>query len=281
MMQPVIRWAGGKRRLLTQIREHYPQDFNDYIEGFCGGCAVGLDIMNNITENLENRNYYFFDINSELINFYNQIQDENLDQRIKTFIEANATESQYYIVRGMDRLSEYPDMANHVKALRFYYLNQFCFNGLYRINSKGYHNVPLDKARLIDCNIEQKKKSLLDFKNFLSKYRISFNEGDFFERYHAFGVDPNDFVYLDPPYHNTFTGYSTNGFTYNDFAALMQICDDMNRKGAKVMVSYNDFPSMIELKPKGFKIHHLGTYRSIGANVESRGKTEEMIMINY
>ena len=160
-MEPILKWAGGKRLLLPKIYKYIDKqkiiDNNSTLfEPFVGGGSLFLD--------LELPNCVINDFNEELINVYIQIKNKP-DQLIKILKEhkRNHSEEYYFKIREMDRLDSYDRMTKVEKAARIVYLNKTCFNGLYRVNSKGLFNVPMGKYNNPDIVMEDKILRLHDY----------------------------------------------------------------------------------------------------------------------
>ena len=140
--QPFIKWVGGKRGLLSQILPLIPKDFNNYFEPFIGGGALFFELYS--LGLLRDKNIYLFDINTELINTYNMVKNNPmaLINELEIFKEKHSKEF-YYEVRAWDREEGFLERGELLRATRFIYLNKTCFNGLYRVNKKNQHNVPI------------------------------------------------------------------------------------------------------------------------------------------
>lgn len=135
---PFLKWAGGKRQLLPEIRKYVPTYYKCYFEPFLGAGAVFFDI--------QPKKAVINDSNKELINCYKVIKD-NLEELILDLSKHHLSENYYYEVREIDRNSSFKELSDVKRASRFIYLNHTCFNGLYRVNSKGYFNVPFGKYK--------------------------------------------------------------------------------------------------------------------------------------
>ena len=132
-MKPVLKWVGGKQGLLKELKQIITPELLEghaYYEPFCGGAALALD--------LEHKNTILNDLNSELINMYKVIKEspEELIMKLKGFQNKHNTEF-YYNIRNLDRTDALSKITDVSKAARTIYLNKTCFNGLYRVNSKG------------------------------------------------------------------------------------------------------------------------------------------------
>lgn len=231
-MEPVLKWAGGKRQLLKEL-EHviHKEDLegHTYFEPFVGGGALFLKLMP--------KKAVINDINKELVLLYGVIRD-NPDQLIAKLEEFKADyPDNYENIRALDRELDFTKMSPIVRAARLIYLNKTCYNGLYRVNSQGYFNVP--KGRYRNPNIVNQSliKKLGDY---LRNNQIKITNLDFEEAVKT--AKSGDFVYFDPPYDYEgagFTTYSSDGFTKKDLERLKITCDKLIEKGCNVTVSNN------------------------------------------
>lgn len=140
-VQPFLKWAGGKRQLLSEIKKYIPENINTYYEPFIGGGAVFFDLQHNRA--------VINDINKELINVYRVIKDkvDELIEELKKHEHGNNREY-FYKIRDLDRNKEkYEQMSSVEKAARMIYLNKTCYNGLFRVNSNGQFNVPFGRYK--------------------------------------------------------------------------------------------------------------------------------------
>src|SRR5690554_3223508 len=187
-IKPFVKWAGGKTQLLSKIKEYIPKSFNTYYEPFVGGGAVFFDLLPDKA--------VVADYNSDLINAYNSFKDFNeYTLMVEEIInhENNHNEDYYYEIREMDRKENYNELPNYVKTARLIYLNKSCFNGLYRVNSKGFFNVPSGKKEKVKAYDEDLFTSLYEY---LSNSNIEILQGDFEKAVSSAVKD--DFVYFDP-----------------------------------------------------------------------------------
>ena len=145
LVAPVLKWAGGKRQLLKDIKKHIPEKFSTYYEPFLGGGAVLFE--------LQPSKAVVNDINEELMNVYLVIRDhiEELIEELKKHERKNS-EEYYYEIRELDRdKRKYEQLSNIEKAARIIYLNKTCYNGLFRVNSQGQFNVPYGDIKIRYC----------------------------------------------------------------------------------------------------------------------------------
>lgn len=293
-VKPFLKWAGGKSQLLREIEHYYP--FADgtvtkYAEPFVGGGAVLFDILNKY--DLEE--VYISDINAELINAYCIIRDdidlliEMLMDLQNEFIPLDTDNRKAYYMKKRERFNELKingnESINIEKAALMIFLNKTCFNGLFRVNKKGLFNVPMGaykKPMICDeNNLRAVSEKLQRVTIVCDDYRKS---ADF--------IDENTFVYFDPPYRpitNTasFTAYTENLFDDEAQVELARFVDDMNRKGAKVVVSNSD-PKNSNKEDDFFddiysahKIKRVEATRMINSNSEARGKIKELLISNF
>lgn len=276
-MKPVVKWVGGKTQLLEQIKERLPINFNKYAyqkyyEPFLGGAAVLLDL--NPTNAVVN------DINPELINMYLQVRD-NVDSVLleltvidRTHEAADDPKAYYYLVR--EKYNKHLREDNAVQAARFIYLNKHCFNGLYRVNSKGEFNVPFNgklSGRSFDPDHLRELSSRL--KN------VDIRCGDYLDAIKD--ASNNDFIFFDSPYApitaTSFTDYTKEGFDYEDHVTLAATFKLLTNRGCYCMLTNHDTPLIRELY-KDFRIEVVDVRRSINRNGSDRtGK--EVIITNY
>lgn len=274
-LHPFVKWAGGKTQLLEKLYSLMPKKFNNYFEPFVGGGSFFLSLApTKVTIN---------DFNSELICAYKCFQDAHfynclIDELIKH--EKNHSEEYYYQIRSMDKDSNFLNLPIYVRAARMIYLNKTCFNGLYRVNSKGFFNVPSGKkAKVITFD----RNNFESLKEYFMNNDISILNGDFEEAVKE--AKEGDFVYFDPPYDiienkNSFTSYAKNDFGKDEQKRLSEIYKRLSDKGVKVMLSNHNTDFINELY-KNFKIHVVSAKRMINSKADGRGNVEEVIITNY
>ncbi len=271
---PVLKWAGGKRQLLKEITKHIPEDFSTYYEPFLGGGAVLFQ--------LQPSRAVINDINEELMNVYMVIRDqvEELIEELKKHKERNNKEY-YYKIRELDRDAEkYRQLSNMQKAARTIYLNKTCYNGLFRVNSKGQFNVPYGRYKKPDIVNETTLRAVSDY---LNKADITIMCGDFEEAVKE--AEEGSFVYFDPPYDpisttSNFTAYSAESFNREEQIRLKRLCDKLNEKGVKFLLSNSATDFILDLY-KDYHIEIVQANRSINSKGNRRGKIDEVLVKNY
>lgn len=271
-MEPILKWAGGKRQLLKKLLEHISKEElngHTYYEPFIGGGALFL--------HLAPRNAVIGDVNSELIGLYKVIR-ENPDGLISVLKEyREGYPENYETIRSMDRKKGFSAVSELERAARFIYLNKTCYNGLYRVNSQGFFNVPAGKYKNPDIVNEHRIKKLSDY---LRKNSVEILNCDFEKCTKR--AKRGDFIYFDPPYdyeETGFTTYSADGFTRNDLSRLKSVCDDLIRRGCVVLLSNNDTQFVNELFSEPYyEVFHIEANRFINCDGSKRTKAKEVII---
>lgn len=278
---PFLKWVGGKRQLLPELTSRLPNSFNSYHEPFVGGGALffHLALPSHLSRQLPRLNSPVFlsDINTELISAYEVIRSE-VESLIEDLKQHIYQKDYYYRIRDVDRAPEFQDWSAVKRASRLIYLNKTCFNGLYRVNSRGQFNVPfgryknpriLDEDNLRACS-KVLKSAVLRNANFIESTQE---------------CQSGDFVYLDPPYApvsrtSDFTSYTRSGFGSDMQEVLMKTCADLDKRGVKFMLSNSDVPLIRELY-QGFRIETVQASRAVNSDSARRGKVSEVIVRNY
>lgn len=270
---PLLKWVGGKRQILGELISLMPSTYNTYCEPFLGGGALFFAL--HPSKAIVN------DINEELINFYEVVRDDHqalLD--IISEYQAKDCEEFFYEIRALDRdVENFKKTSKVVKAARTFYLNRTCFNGLYRVNSKGFFNSPYGKPIykfIIDTD------RFVAMSTYLKEQDVTLCSNTY--EYVLDKLKKGDFVYLDPPYDRvsttSFTSYSKYDFTQADQHRLRLACDKLNERGVKFMLSNAPTDFIVE----EFKDYHqsfVSASRIVNSKVEGRGKVKEIIVRNY
>ena len=272
---PFVKWAGGKRQLIPQMKKYFPEKFNKYIEPFVGGGAVFFFLYRN---NLIYDNNILIDNNYELINCYNKIRD-NVDQLAKSLTDHKNEEEYYYNTRKKDRNPEiYRKLTEIEKASRTIYLNKTCYNGLYRVNSKGEFNVPFGRYKnpnyCDNINLKTVSKALKNTKIIHGSFELCLNY-----------AKEADLLYLDPPYHplsqtSSFTGYTKEDFGINYQKKLYEVYKKLDKRGCKLMLS-NSYSDFILNLYKDYNKIILRAKRAINCDSSKRGKIREILITNF
>lgn len=274
-MEPILKWAGGKRNLLPHLEalineSGFDSATNRYYEPFIGGGALCFS--------KEYPRCTINDFNSELVNVYEQIKDN--PQRLIELLKEHAmlhSKEHYLEVRAMDRAQDYSLMDGVVRAARIIYLNRTCYNGLYRVNKDGFFNVPMGKYKSPEIVMEDRIKAL---SKYLKKSNVTICQGDFEKavRYAKKG----DLIYFDPPYDYEEMGFSTytaNGFGRTDLARLKTLSDKLIEKGCIVILSNNETNFVKSLfDGPCYKTYQVQATRFISCDGKRRSKVNEVII---
>lgn len=189
-IKPFFKWAGGKRRLLPEIRKRLPEDIKDclYCEPFIGGGAVLLD--------LQPKRAIINDCNCELINCFQMVKQspEKLVKELETY---ENTPEFFYSIRSLDQQPGLHALTDIQRAARIIYLNRTCFNGLYRVNSQGYFNTPFGQYK---HPVIANKPVIMAVSEYLNTANVKIVCGDYSIVLKQLPSDA--FVYLDPPSHH-------------------------------------------------------------------------------
>ena len=293
MAKPFIKWAGGKTQLLTQFENILPHNLEEaehftYIEPFVGGGAMLFHMLQKYT-NIGR--VIINDINPNLITAYRVIRDtpERLITDLKMLqreFRQNSNEEarkEYFLrIRKSYNEDTHNDVTN---TAMFIFLNRTCFNGLYRVNSKGYFNVPFGKyTNPTICDEEL----LLEDSKILQNVEILCGDYTLIERY----VDNNTFIYFDPPYRplsttSSFTSYSKENFDDTEQTRLAHFFARLSRYGCKMMLSNSDCcaqnpnDTFFENLYGNFIIDKAHASRFVNAIPSKRGKLTEILVRNY
>ncbi len=251
--------------MLSEIRKFMPDTFRSYYEPFMGGAAVlfSLDYQRAVAG----------DLNEELINVYRMVK-ENVEALIESLARHHHDKEYYYEVRAQDP----KQLTDLERAGRLIFLNKTCFNGLYRVNSKGQFNVPFGsykKPLICDpANLRAVHARLQDIKLIHGDYREV-----------AAKARKGDFVYFDPPYvplsnSSNFTKYAKDDFDEDDQKELAEFYTELAGRGVYCMLSNSSVPLIRELY-RDFKINVVRATRAINSVGSARGKIDEVLITSY
>lgn len=262
---PFLKWAGGKRWLVSAFPELFPHSFNTYIEPFLGSGAVFF--------HLTPAKAILSDTNAELINTYEAIQlDWRSIARELRVLHENHSQDLYYEIRKKSYKSK------SKRAAKFIYLNRTCWNGLYRVNLKGEFNVPIGTKENVILGSDNFKEVSKILKN--TKLIVS----DFQEVIDA--SNKNDFLFIDPPYtvrHNLngFVKYNDKLFSWDDQIRLRDTIENAVSRGVKVLLTNANHESVKELYKGIGEMIAVERQSVISGNAANRGKYSELIVKTY
>lgn len=264
-VSPILKWAGGKTRLMPELISRLPESWDGYYEPFMGGGALFF--------RMGPPKARVSDLNYELVNVYTVTRD-----RVNALIAAlkglEYDRDTYYGMRALD-----PETLDPVaRAARMIYLNRTCFNGLYRVNRRGQFNVPMGRYRdPVICQTER-----------LLQASARLQKADIVHSGYAEAVSDateGDFVYFDPPYQPltstaNFTSYTAGAFDEEDQASLARTFTELGERGVRCMLSNSDTPLIREL----YAEHHIDRVmapRAISRTASGRAAVAEVIVRNY
>lgn len=264
-VSPMLKWAGGKTRLMPELLSRLPESWEGYYEPFVGGGALFFR-MGPVQARISDLNY-------ELVNVYTVTRD-----RVTPLMAAlqglEYDRDTYYGMRALDPESLEPV----ARAARMIYLNRTCFNGLYRVNRRGQFNVPMGRySNPVICQTER-----------LLQASARLQQTDIVHAGYADAVSDaseGDFIYFDPPYQPltstaNFTSYTAGAFDENDQADLAKTFTELGERGVQCMLSNSDTPLIRELYA-GHKIDQVMAPRAISRTASGRSAVAEVIVRNY
>jgi DNA adenine methylase len=298
--RPFLKWAGGKTQLLQKFHELYPKELKEgkiknFYEPFLGSGAVFFDII----QHYKIKNAYLYDINEELILTYKVIRQdagkliEFLQRYQQTYWKLNEHKRKEYFYEQRSNYNQhrfnidYNKYSEHwiPRAAQLIFLNRTCFNGLYRVNSKGEFNTPAG---------DYKKPTICDEYNLLAVSKVlekaTIKKADYKQLKRD--IRKNSFVYFDPPYRPlsktaSFTAYSKNEFGDKEQTDLAALFSQLDKQGALLMLSNSDpknnnpKDNFFDELYKDFTIQRIPAKRMINSNAAKRGAVNEIMVINY
>lgn len=262
--KPIVKWIGGKNKISKKILQEFPRQFTKYFEPFAGGACIGLKVQQSVPK-------YFSDINSKLINCYNVVKNdvEALIIELNCAEKYANTREHYEIIR--EEFNNFEGSNSTRLAAQFIYLNKCCFNGMYRENKSGKFNVPFGKMKNpLICDSEL----LRNVSRFLQNVDISCSD------YGSINPKEGDLVYFDPPYFDTFSDYSSDGFSETDHVNLKNFVDTLTSRGVLVILSNSCTDFIKELYSEYHQII-VETNYSVSAKLSGRNKVQEILIKNF
>lgn len=272
-----IKYVGGKGRLINNILENCPANFNDYYEPFIGSGIVFYNIISNVTDNAFTK-YHISDNNRALIICYYTIKNKlnELIEELSKDKYINDKECYLECRKTFNELKvkDESEIDNVVFTALFIYLNKCGFNGMYRENSKGLFNIPFGKMKNPKICDSEKLKRISELLN----RNVYIKCEDYSEI--LMRCKKDDFVYMDPPYDDTFTDYTMNKFEKDAQKKLKDCFEELDKKGVKLLLSNSDTELIRELYKK-YNIVKVNIKYSLGGNGANRGDKSELLIKNY
>lgn len=272
-ISPFVKWAGGKRQLLMQIRERMPEKYDKYYEPFVGGGAVVFELLP--------EKAVINDINRALVNAYKQICGKPAEfisavTRLDSEMWEDGKEYYYSLREHYNDKLMREEFDVELAAL-FVFINKHCFNGLYRVNGKGLFNVPYNNSRKQSID----EDSIWAISEYLKNVTIM--EGDFQNACEE--AKAGDFVFIDSPYAplnpTSFESYTKEGFDIESHTRLAELYDNLTARGCYCMLTNHNTELINELySNKGYQIDVVSVKRLINSDASKR-IGEEVIICNY
>lgn len=270
--KPFLKWAGGKRHLINQLKPFFPDEIKSYYEPFLGGGSVFMNMNTSVA--------HLNDFNEDLIITYKVVK-ENVDALIQEVERYPTDRETYYAIRAIDRdKDKYNQLSEIQKAARLIYLNKLCFSGLYRVNSRNEFNVSYagyDNPKIID---EKNIRMVSDYLNLLD---VRFYN----ERYNSFlqHIEPGSFVFINPPHDARImtennVPYYHESFTHEEQEALKKCCDELNEKDVKFLLLNSPTEFILNLY-KDYKPKLLPTKNFINSKGRRNRPIYEAIVRNF
>jgi DNA adenine methylase len=281
--KPFLKWVGGKRRLMASLVENLPEKFNDYYEPFLGGGSVLFELINK--EKLKN-NIYVGDIQPELLGCYQILSNPEKFKELLNELSNEKSNERYTRTKEAFTLlkKEYNELKinpenNKIKLTAlFLYLNKTGFNGMYRENKKGEYNIPF--GRYPENSPIWNIPNLKETSNILSNKNITWKTGDYSNLLKT--AKKGDFIYLDPPYHKTFTGYTKVPFGEPEQIQLKNLILELHHRGCYIMTSNSNTEFINNLYNEDFFTKIILNINRTNGGSKSTGKKEKEILIkNY
>ena len=273
LVVPFLKWAGGKRQLMPEIREMLPDGVttHPYYEPFIGGGALFFELLP--------KRAVINDYNEELINVYTVIRD-NPSELIEDLKRHKNTAEYFYKIRAIDRQPLFSNLTRIERASRIIYLNKTCYNGLYRVNNAGEFNSPFGRYKNPNIVNEPVIKAV---SKYLNSSQIQISSCDY--ALILKDIPTDSFVYLDPPYHpisesSSFTGYVQGGWDEGDQLRLRDVCNRLRDNGIKFLLS-NSASDFIREIYSDYNMHIVQAKRSVNSNPSRRGQVDEFLIRNY
>ena len=273
-MRPIVKWAGGKARLTGRILEHVPGEIRTYAEPFAGGAAVFLALAKERADGARSfQRAVLSDRNEELVACYRAVRDD-VDALLGELAEYRYDRDMFYEVRERETRG----MSDVQRGARLLYLNHTCFNGLWRVNSKGKFNVPFGRYTNPKFSNPTRLRAVSQLLAGVDVRNDDF--ADVTKR-----LREGDFVYLDPPYApvsdtSDFTAYAKDGFGPDDQKRLADELVRLKARGVRAVLSNADTPTTRALY-SSLRLQALDVRRSINADAKGRGMAAELLVFNW
>lgn len=273
--KPIVKWAGGKSKLIHELLPRIPTTMRTYAEPFAGGAAIFFALAGERSPSNPQtfERAILADQNPELVACYRAVRS-SVDDVIEALRGYRYDKDLFYATRDADTRT----MSDVARAARFIFLNRTCFNGLWRVNGSGKFNVPFGRYKnptIVDAPALRAASRALA--------RADVRHGDFLGV--TSDLERGDFVYLDPPYVPVtktadFTSYVAGGFHHGDQVRLAEEFRRLRDRGILAMLSNADTPVSRELYAD-FAVHQVLAPRAINSDPSGRGAAREIVVTSW
>lgn len=279
-LKPIVKWAGGKRQIMSQILKYFPDDFVNYFEPFSGGLSVFMELYNN--GKLDGKQCYISDIMQPLMYVYSAVKNypEQLITELSSSQKYRNDKDCYLNCRKMFNELKTKQSLTTVESIEcaalFLFINRTCFNGIYRENSKGENNVPFGRStNPTICDVD----SIRRLSEVLNQPSVLLECCDYKTIEDI--TQALDFVYLDPPYHSTFSQYNGVNFKEKEHEELKAFVDRLSEKGCRVVIS-NSNTAYIRRLYADYEIFEIPVKRMINCKGGERSTpVTELLIRNF
>ena len=295
MAKPFLKWAGGKRQLISEIEKRLPSEINEvetYVEPFIGGGALLFHML----ENYNFKQIHISDINLELVLCYRQLQSSvndvisSLEKLVGEFPSTTEERSDYfYKIRDLWNsnldIESMTDEERSSRVAQMIFLNKTCFNGLFRLNRSGKFNVPTGRYKNPSFPSAESLKEVNQALKGVIIHHASYEKC-------LEWVDDKSFVYFDPPYRplsktSSFISYSKGDFNDDNQTELASLTKELHKKNVSFLLSNSDPKNTVKDDEffdelySNFQIDRVFASRAINSNPDRRGKISELLIKNY
>lgn len=276
-MQPFVKWAGGKRQLLSEIKKRLPSDFNNYYEPFIGGGALLLE-LGHTPSIISDNNHVLIDAYKTIRDFPNELKKQlnDIQEEHNSIDDKDRNKEFYYSKRKEFNDIIYSNEDLIRKTTLFIYLNKACFNGLYRVNQKGFFNVPSNQKTRINLYDDNNINEISSFLKHVKIYNQDFEKT-------VETAQKGDLIFFDSPYAplnpQSFDSYTKEGFSVEEHIRLAELYKSLSKKGVFCILTNHNTEFIRELY-QDFTIEEVNVKRMINSDSKNRvGK--EVIITNY